>query len=196
LGPGETDFTYEYFTHFDVNNRDDVVFSASLWRNAAPPGNRTSGIYLGTASGVTTLLHQGDPAPDGNGTFGDLAVPLQVTNGGGVVFAASLENTADPGWDEQGIFYIDSKMEVHTIVRAGQPLAGSTVISPWILVSDFLGGFAGLNLGIAGVNCINEAGQVAFVAALMDGRQGIFLWGSEDLFADGFESGDAAAWAP
>jgi hypothetical protein len=195
LGPGETEFEWEYFKGFDVNSTHGVAFAASLYRNAVPPDNRTSGIFINDGGGITPLLREGDPAPDGNGTFGDLAGPIQMTSGGGIIFEATLENTADPGFDSSGIFFIDPDSEVHTVARAGQALAGSTIYSAWFLCSTYLNG---ADIGRAGLNCINDAGQVPFVAGLASGSQGVFLWqstGSSGIFSDGFESGNALGWS-
>lgn len=195
LGPGEAEFKFEYFFGIDVNNQSKVAFAASLHRNVAPPDNRTSGIYLGNAVGITKLVGQGDPAPDGNGTFGDVAVPLQMNNSGEIVFSASLEGTASPGFDSHGIFFIDADSTVHQVARAGQPLEGTTITSMAFLGSEFI---EASDLKLAGMNGINDAGQVAFMAWLADGRSGVFLWGSGSsggIFADGFEGGDPSSWS-
>lgn len=195
LGPGETEFEWEYFKGFDVNGTHGVAFAASLYRPALPPDNRTSGIFINDGGGITPLLRQGDPAPDGNGTFGDLAGPIQMTSGGGIVFEATLEGTSDPGFDSSGIFFIDPDSEVHTVARAGDPLAGSEIYSAWFLCSTFLNGG---DIGRAGLNCINDAGQVPFVAGLASGNQGVFLWqssGTSGIFSDGFESGSVLGWS-
>jgi hypothetical protein len=102
----------------DSNSHDRVVFSLNLFRAVPPAGERSSGIYRWDGSDIVLLLHEGDPAPDGNGAFGDVAVPV----------------------------------------------------------------------------FLNEGGQIAFSAFLSDGRQGLFLWGAENIFGDGFEGGDFAGW--
>jgi hypothetical protein len=49
-------------------------------------------------------------------------------------------------------------------------------------------------LGLAGLNAINDSGQVVFNAILADGRSGIFLWNAtaeppddDRIFENGFE---------
>jgi hypothetical protein len=195
FGPGEQEFVFVAFPGIDSNNQDKVAFSASLHRNAAPPDNVSSGIYMGDGNSTTLLVHQGDAVPGGNGVFGSVAVALFLNNNGEIVFSASLEGTADPANDFKGIFFIGSDRSIHTVARYGMPLAGST-----IRFADFTGTFVpfGLDnsdLNLAGMNSINDSGQVAFKALLADGRLGLFLWQASDvpppdddtIFADGFE---------
>lgn len=202
LGPGEDEFRVEYFTGRDFNSHNKVVFSMTLHRNAAPPDNQSSGIYLANGSNITTVLHQGDPVPGGNGTFGNIAVPVFLNNKGQITFSAPLDGTADQVSDIRGIFFIGSDGVVQTVARHGMPLAGSTIYSASSLgdLVDLWGGplaqfqLSKSDLYQAGMTAINDSGQVPFWASLADGRSGIFLWNSSTeppdddvVYADGFE---------
>jgi hypothetical protein len=179
LGPEGGDFRFDQFFGADSNFSNEVAFSASLHRNAVPPDNRTSGIFMTAPGGIVQLVAQGDPAPDGNGTFGPLTGSVLMNNSGEIVFSASLEGTADPnGFDTSGLFVVDANSNVQEVARGGQSLAGSTIA--FAMHVGFLGepnAFPGnTDLAQAGMNGINDAGQVVFNAVLLDGRSGIFVW--------------------
>ena len=192
--PGEPPFRFANFIGIDSNNQNKVALSVSIERNLAPPDNRSSGIYLADGNGITLVVHQGDAVPGGNGTFGDVAVPLFLNNSGGIAFSAALEGTDDPANDNRGIFFIDSNQTVHEVARAGRRLAGSTILNAFFL-GDFINSFLldDSDLNLAGMDSINDSGQVAFTAVLADGRSGIFLWQAaatppdEEIFSNGFE---------
>ena len=183
----------------DSNAADKVAFSMTLERNLAPPDNRSSGIYLGDGDTTKLILHEGDPLPGGNGTFGDIDVPLFFNNNGAIAFSAPLLGTADPVEDIRGIFYIGSNGVVQTVARYGMPLAGSTIRGTMFIgeVVDIPGQLQepGSVTNLAGMDAINDAGQVVFRALLADGRFGVFLWNASDepppddetIYADGFE---------
>ncbi len=195
LGLDEQEFRMTFFIGRDSNIQNKVAFSVLLERNAVPPDNRSSAIYMADGNVRSTVLHQGDPVPGGNGTFGDIAVPLFLNNTGEIAFAAPLLGTADPDNDNRGIFFIGSDGVIQTVARFGMPLAGSTIFNASFL-GDLVNGFAlaASDLSLAGMYGINDAGQVAFWAQLADGRLGIFLWNStaappddDTIYADSFE---------
>jgi hypothetical protein len=174
VGPGEIDFEFNSFFGIDVNDQDQVALSASLERNAVPPDNRTTGIYrYDGGTGLVRLVRQGDPAPDGNGTFGELDGPVFLNEHGAVAFGASLTGTANPPNDLNGIFVVEPNGSVRQVVRQGQPLEGSTVFSPGFLGSSVF--FDTDDLALAGMTALNDAGQVAFTTSLADGRWGVFI---------------------
>jgi hypothetical protein len=168
--PGEAEFAFEYLVGLDVNHHDEVAFSSTLHRNAVPPENQTSGIFLADVSRIKTLLREGSQPPNGNGVFGNLAVPIFMNNSGAVLFLASLTGTANPTTDAHGVFYIAPTGELITVARAGQPLLGSTIAA-----TGFAGSWLDPQRALAGYAPINDAGQVAIYAGLTDGRQGLFL---------------------
>ena len=81
-------------------------------------------------------------------TFGDAP---SINNLGNVVFAANLVGGG------QGIF-TGPNVITNKVIRTGDTLAGSTVVSVALASGAF-----------------NDLGQVAFAAALADGRQGVFV---------------------
>ena len=197
---GELPFRFGGFIkiHRDSNAANKVAFSMTLDRNLAPPENRSSGIYLADGDTTKLILHEGDPVPGGNGTFGNIDVPLFLNNSGAIAFSAPLLGTADPVDDIRGIFFIGSNGVIQTVARNGMPLAGSTILNASFLgdVIDIGGQFQPESVtALAGIDAINDAGQVAFRALLADGRFGIFLWNASDvpppddetIYADGFE---------
>jgi hypothetical protein len=202
LGLEETElFRLDTFIGLDINAHDEVVFSVILHRNAVPPDNRTTAIYRWKNGVLSVAAHQDDPAPDGNGTFGDVAKPVFLNDNGQIVFEARIEDSKPIpliGFD-QGIFVIDSTDTISEVARTGKPLAGSTVV-----LAQYLGSFLGLPAdplfdndpyGLGGVNAINNSGQVPFTAQLGDGSQaGLFLYGASEVFSGGFEGGDFAGW--
>jgi hypothetical protein len=174
LGPRGDFFRFQQFFGVDSNLSNEVAFSASLYRNLVI--SRTSGIFRTDVGGIVQLLGEGDPVPGGNGTFGDLAGPIFMNNAGEIAFSAAVEGTANSS--DNGIFVIDSNSVVQEVSRLGQPLAGSTIL--FLMFIDFLGDegvFSGnTDLAQAGMNGLNDAGQVAFMASLADGNSGVFLW--------------------
>ncbi|MEJ2084556.1 MAG: hypothetical protein P8Y44_02620, partial [Acidobacteriota bacterium] len=138
-GPGEiAPFEISSFPGLDANIHDEVVFSVILERNAVPPDNRTTAIYRWNGGPLTVAVHQGDPAPGGNGTFGDLAHAVFLNNGGQIAFAAEIEGAMPPPpiGNDVGIFVIDSSGTIHQVARNGQPLAGSTALAPVFLGNE------------------------------------------------------------
>ena len=87
---------FSSFPGLDSNIQVEVVFSAILERNAVPPDNRTTAIYRWSDEALTVAVHQGDPVPDGNGTFGDLAHAVFLNNGGQIAFAAEILGATPP----------------------------------------------------------------------------------------------------
>jgi|GEM_PF-3046271 len=196
---GELPFRFGSFIKIqrDSNAAGKVAFSMTLERNVAPPENRSSGIYLGDGDTTNLILHEGDPVPGGNGNFGNIAVPLFLNDNGAIAFSAPLLGTADPVNDNRGIFFIGSNGVIQTVARNGMPLAGSTILFASFLGETFnsVNPFEGSELALAGMDAINDAGQVVFRAQLTDGRFGLFLWSASDVpppdddtvYADGFE---------
>ena len=193
---GELPFRFGSFFEIrrDSNAAGKVAFSMTLERNTAED-NRSSGIYLGDGNTTKLVLHEGDAVPGGDGAFGNVAVPLFLNNSGEIAFASSLEGTSDPAVDNRGIFFIGSDGVVQTVARNGMTLAGSTIMDAFFL-GDHVNQFALSNsdLSTAGMDAINDSGQVVFWAILADGRSGIFLWNStavppddDTIYADSFE---------
>jgi hypothetical protein len=71
-----------------------------------------------------------------------------------------------------GIFVVQPNGSVRQVVRSGQPLEGSSVLS-LLFLGNFV--FHTDDLSLAGMTALNDAGQVAFTASLADGRWGVFV---------------------
>jgi hypothetical protein len=170
LGPGESDLYFAEFFGVDANGQGQVAFAAALETLQAT--SRTTAIYLWEAGVLSRLVRSGDPAPDGNGTVGDIGGPVFLNENGAVAFFAPFEGTASPPGDDAGILVVQSDGSIQRIVRKGQALEGSTVNS-----FNFLGSFVfdTDDLSLAGMTALNDAGQVAFVASLADTRSGVFV---------------------
>ena len=208
LAPFEmTLFEFETFPGFDLNNEKEVVLSAGLQFDSLPVATVTSVIYRWKAGeGLTVAVHEGDPAPGGNGTFGNLEGPVFLNDSGQIVFEAEIEGTVPPlGLPfDIGLFVIDPDGTIRTVARTGQMLAGTTVVSPQSLAStDFIDGSLSnedgdFPLRLGGIEMINNRGQVAFSAILSDdgiaSERGLFLWDGPLLYANGMEDGTLGGW--
>jgi len=206
LAPFETTpFEFDTFPGFDLNNQNEVVLSAGLQFDSMPVATVTSVIYRWNAADeLTVAVHEGDPAPDTNGTFGNLEVPVFLNDSGQIVFGAEIEGTTPPfGLPfDMGLFVIDPDGTIRTVARTGQMLAGSTVISPLSFAStEFIYNppeFSDFSLRLGGNDPINNRGQVAFSAILSDdgilSERGLFLWNGPLINANGMEGGTLAGW--
>jgi hypothetical protein len=207
LAPFETVlFEFDSFPGLDLNNQNEVVFSAGLQFDSMPVATVTSVIYRWKpGEGFTVAVHEGDPAPDGNGTFGNLEVPVFLNESGQIAFGAEIEGTVPPLGLllDIGLFVIDPDGTIHTVARTGQMLAGATVVSPQSLAStDFIDGSPSEDgdfpLRLAGIDMINNRGQVAFSAILSDdgiaSERGLFLWNGPLIYANGMEDGTLGGW--
>jgi hypothetical protein len=118
-------------------------------------------ITLG-ADSTRVVMVTGDHAPDGNGVFASNGLTVGGLNDNGqVVFAAQLVGTTQGNADNIGLFRGDGTT-LAQIARAGQ------VLGPGVAFSS-IGGFVG-NVAL------NQAGQVASLFVLADGRSGVAVW--------------------
>ena len=115
------------------------------------------GIFLSAAGAITQIARAGQGAPDGNGTLSSIG-PRAFNGSGHAAFYAALVGTSEGGLDNNGI-YISDGIDLIQIARENQALAGSTV--------------TGLTFteGVDERNGLNEFGQVAYKADLLDGRE-------------------------
>jgi len=156
------------FDHFDVegrvvaapaNRRGDVAFFASLRRSAAEEG-----VFLAAGGRIVKLAAAGDAVPGGERIAGFGEHPAAAINdAGAVAFAAQLTG----GKATSGIFLAQNgKLTAVALSGAAAPdIAGGTLADfepPWL----------------------NEAGEIAFLAALRRGREtgeAIYLWHQSQL---------------
>lgn len=158
----------------DANAQDQVAFAVRLRKFVFPFLDETIGIYRWNGSTLERLVREGDPAPDGNGTFAFIRSPVFLGERGEVLFGAELEGTTGFPTDIQGLFVVLPDGAIEQVARTGMALAGSTAQ----FVSS-LGFFSApvspAELASAGMKSIGDTGQVAFTAWLTDDRRGLFL---------------------
>jgi hypothetical protein len=176
--PGTTG-SFSGFYGFALNDAGQVTFSAIVNFSTL---NINSGIFRSSGPGtVTALVLAQDVAPDGNGRFLGFG-PTTLTEGGAVLFKANMSGTAGGSTDDTGLFLTDGQ-ELIQVAREGQALAGST-ITELILLSD-----VGPDLGSR--TPVNDAGQVAYLARLANGREAIALFTVPELH---YRSATSGAW--
>ncbi len=102
----------------------------------------TPGIFRGGEfSALAQIARGGQPAPDGNGVFGDFGV--LASSAVRVAFYASLTGTSGGGSDDSGIFLGDGVGPLGQIVREGQSAPVDGVFSDFgALAVDFGAGVA------------------------------------------------------
>ncbi len=127
----------------------DVLFWASL-------GGPSQGIFRGNAGGITKLVRDGDIAPTG-GTFMSFGIAPVMSASGDVAFYGTTTGGV------LGIFKLSG-----------------VVITKIAAVGDFTPGGLTTYTGFLGplgpsVPVINSLGDVAFLASISSGAQGIFL---------------------
>lgn len=158
-GNGTIDIHYSYVPGIFpvvINDAGQVAFGAYLDNTLG--GSNNSAIYLGDAFGrLTTIVHQGQPAPDGNGTFsyingasGSSVYPPTLNSNGEVAFFGKLVGTIG-GTNNYGLF------------RASAGLVTQIVRSDWA-VPDNNGTYKGSSFTLS--PALNSSGQVAFYSTL------------------------------
>ena len=151
---------FDAFGHPVINRAGQVAINGLL-RNVTGGGLLGSGgIYLFTGGSWVNLVRDGDPLPDGNGTF-DLAFAPDINDAGQVAFSTFLRTAV--GIPSSGL-YLHNGTGLEKVVRADDP------------APDGNGLFSGF-----GNPVLNGAGQVAFRADLTNtgggstDNTGIFL---------------------
>ena len=160
----------------DINVLNQVVFEAAL-TGTLNGSLESEAIYRGSGGTPTEIVRENDPAPDGNGVFNSFSSAAFLNDTGQVVLSAGLRDTSGVNTDDNGIFMGDGQ-EVIRVVREGQALAGSTVATTSISNDQKTGGNT----------VINNFGQVAFQASLLNGDQGVFLFTPELHYRRTFSS--------
>ncbi len=151
VGAGDPTSVGGRFTEFmnlAINSQGEMAFEGRVHG-----GSATSGIFVGSKSGVRKVAVVGDPSPVG-GTFNHLALPL-LNEHGDVLFWASLEGGEVPS----GLF-LSSNGVIKKMAARGDPLPGGGRLS-----------FIGLSYSF------NGSGMAAFEAAItgVEASTGIFL---------------------
>ena len=151
VGAGDPTSVGGRFTEFmnlAINSQGEMAFEGRVHG-----GSSTSGIFVGSKSGVRKVAVVGDPSPVG-GIFNHLALPL-LNDHGDVLFWASLEGGEVPA----GLF-LSSNGVIKKVAARGDPLPGGGRLS-----------FIGLSYSF------NGSGMAAFEAAItgVEASTGIFL---------------------
>ncbi|WP_425398014.1 DUF7453 family protein [Aeoliella sp.] len=162
-----------------VNNAGQTVFHSNLI-DTVNFGDDT-GLFLSDASGqLVQIAREGDAVPSGNGRFADMGLTNSLTfsgsraainDAGQVAFLADLKLTSGGDKDNQALYLYDVALGLTQLARTGEPLLGSTITGLFFL--DGSGGF-GDDLGNERSG-LNDSGQVAYLFALADGREGIAI---------------------
>ncbi len=136
---------FHRFDGFTMNSAGQVVFSAALEPANGDPAVDT-GLYIVSSAGVPQkIVREGDPAPDGDGTFSILG-PGALSDNGKVAFYSQVINPAN-----------------NDVILC----LGSGTGPPVILAREGQGAPEGNGLFVAfGQPSINSTGDVAFVASL------------------------------
>ncbi|MAE60152.1 MAG: hypothetical protein CMJ49_02220 [Planctomycetaceae bacterium] len=148
---------------FPINNSNRVGIRNSL-RDTIGGSSDNSGYFSSSGGSITQIAREGQSAPDGNGVFGHISSNMALNNLNHVAFVEDLTGTSGGAADNLGVFISDG-VEIVRVVREGQALAGSTVSS--------VGFAAGVDEERSG---LNDFGQVAFYASLVNGNSLIGLW--------------------
>ncbi|MGA9343047.1 MAG: choice-of-anchor tandem repeat NxxGxxAF-containing protein [Rhodanobacteraceae bacterium] len=161
----------------ELNAHGQLGFFGFVARGA----NTFRGIYRCDAPGqCIEIAIDGQPVGDGNGVFQLDSTPSAFTSddvphmnaNGDIAFFTNLVD-ADMGITaNEGIFYYSDAHGLLKVIRKGDALLGSTVAD-----LRFSGGF-------------NDAGQVAYDFALVDGRSGLAIWSpstTDVIFRNGFD---------
>jgi len=83
------------------------------------------GIFVADSKGIIQVAREGDPAPDGNGTFSSFVInPEGPNERGQATFLGDLTGTNGGGSDNTGIFVADSRGIIQ-VARKGDPAPDS-----------------------------------------------------------------------
>ena len=164
-----------------ISNRapitNDVGQTAFLVGFAGTSGGANDDIAIARGrptGGFELLVRKSEPAPDGNGKLLPVSDPALNTSGQ-IAFVGGVTETNGGLADDTGLFLFDDSMGLMQVARKGDAFLGSTITELAFAngletVSDFNFTFADEASGL------NDAGQVAYLFILADGRQGIALW--------------------
>ena len=157
-----------------INDTGSFVFNASLTGTIGGEDDDRA-IFLCDGVNTTTIVRDGDPAPDGNGVFADVFL-RELSSSGQIMFDARLADANGAVALGKGIYRYDDG-SITALVRPGDTLPGSgeTVVN-------------------AGIVAANDQGQVLFSAEFSDEYYGLFFFdeslgiikvvGDNDAFLD------------
>jgi hypothetical protein len=164
-------FASDFFPQIKINNPGQVAFSAILDGTSGGTTDDT-GIFLGSGVEITQIVREGQLAPDSNGTFSSFFDSVPALNDSGQsAFTNLLNGTSGGNNDNFGLFTGDG-IDLLQVIREGDSLVGSTVTN--------------ISFSSSG---LNELGQIAYRAALANGREIIQRW-TPDLHYRSASSGN------
>jgi T5SS/PEP-CTERM-associated repeat protein len=126
-------------------------------------------IYLAADGALTQVAREGQTVPDGNGTFQALLLPPSLNRVGQVLIVDGLDDTSGGATDDSGVFLANG-IDMLQVAREGDSLADSTIT-----------GIVQTVHGVNGRSSINDAGQIAYMAELANGRQAIVRFTIPDI---------------
>ena len=151
-----------------LNNGGLVAFGDTV--SSTLGGSNAYGLFRGDGNTLTQIVRWDQPVPDGNGRFeasGSEGTALESMNDSGqIVFSTYIAGTAG-GTNVTGIYRSDG-VTLTKIARGGEPAPDSNGATFGSLAPSY----ESPNNNIA----INNSGQVAFLANLSDGGQGIYFY--------------------
>jgi hypothetical protein len=156
----------ETLTQPVLNAAGDIAYRTRL-----PTGERAIQRYSGGS--VETIVYEGMPSPDGNGTFGFMSEPSMNAQGQ-MVFRSNLVGTAGGTADDRAIFYSGGNV-LSALVREGDAAPDGV---------DTFTAFAGTTL--------NDAGEMAFGGYLDNGNA--ILRKSDSGIQEIAKDGQPAPW--
>ncbi len=109
----------DFFSLMGTNNSGQVAFFGVLAGTRGGEGDN-EGLYLIDGSGIVQLAREGEPVPDGNGTFSEFFTITAPNQSGQVVFNAELANTSEGESDIEGVF-LTGVFGVVELARSGDP---------------------------------------------------------------------------
>ena len=145
-----------------INDRGDVLFQACV--NAAD-GSVIAGLFLSRGGEIRRVL-------DSTGAFGDFGTYPGLNARGQIVFQGTVNpDPQSPDASRLSGIFTGGDPVADRVIATGDALDGSTVLS--FDPSSF-------------VSSVNNAGQIAFLAILADGRTGVYR---ADPIRGGHDSG-------
>ena len=135
----------------------------------------SEGVFRGDGGALTQIARQGQTAPGGSGTLVFFGTPV-LNATGQAAFSAFLDVPGE--FDGNTGFFTGDGIDLLTVVRVGDSLAGSTIDGLFLDDSNNFDREVSLN----------DFGQVAYRARLTDGREVVSRW-TPDLHYRGGATG-------
>jgi hypothetical protein len=156
------------FTDPALNNGGLVAFGDTV--DYTVGGSNAYGLFRGDGNTLTQIVRWDQPVPDGNGRFetgnGRGTALESMNNAGQIVFSTYIAGTTG-GTNVSGIYRGDG-VTLTKIAREGEPAPDSNGMT--------FGDLAPSGETPRNNIAINDSGQVAFLASLSGGGQGIYFY--------------------